>query len=158
MTLFDISKPTLVFVTQTHHPVLEHLTGYIFALYEFHYHKPVELFFSHIYEAQVFAQYRGAALVMDSDKRPGTVTAVDYILSRDTEETLPEGPEDVPDGRAFNTGRGNSRPHKGARLPVGPGLEAQPFSLFSNTKKHTGINDEHNLADADDLDWFGDEE
>ena len=79
--MFDCSGPTLVFVTQTHHPILEHHTGYIFALYDVHFHKAKELFFQHIAEAQVFALYREARLEMNPDAKPDRVTALEYVLS-----------------------------------------------------------------------------
>jgi len=83
--MFDCSGPTLVFVTQTHHPILEHHTGYIFALYDVHYYKPKEMFFRHIAEAQVFALYRKARLEMNPDSKPDRVTALAYVLNAEDE-------------------------------------------------------------------------
>lgn len=91
--MYDCSGPTLVFVTQTHHPVLEHHTGYLFALFDIHYHKPKELFFQHIAEAQVFALYRGARLCMSPDATPERVTAVEYALNGEDESRFIHMPE-----------------------------------------------------------------
>jgi hypothetical protein len=86
--MFDVGGPTLVFVTQTHHPILEHHTGYIFALYEMTMHKPRELFFSHVAEAQVYALHKGASLHMDPRAAPERLTALDYLLSAETVSPL----------------------------------------------------------------------
>lgn len=53
--MYDCSGPMLVFVTQTHHPLLGHHTGYIFAEYDVMYSEPRELFFEHIATAQAYA-------------------------------------------------------------------------------------------------------
>ena len=91
--MYDCGGPTLVFVTQTHHPLLEHHTGYIFALYDIHYYKPKELFFQHIAEAQVFALYRKARLELDPDAKPDKVSALDYVLSAEDDSRYGEPPD-----------------------------------------------------------------
>lgn len=83
--MYDCSGPTLVFVTQTHNPVTEQHTGYIFALFDVHFHKPRELFFSHIAEAHIFALRLDAVLHMDEEAAPGVVTALDYAVNGEDE-------------------------------------------------------------------------
>ena len=70
--MYDCAGPLMVLATPTYHPVLEHHTGYIFAYYEPHLYKPRELFFTHIFEAQVFALYRNARLSLISEDAPQT--------------------------------------------------------------------------------------
>ena len=91
--MFDCGGPVLVFVTQTHHPLFEYHTGYIFAYYEFHYHKPKEMFFRHVAEAQVFALYRKARLEMDASQAPERVTALEYVLNGEDESKYINMPE-----------------------------------------------------------------
>lgn len=91
--MFDCGGPVLVFVTQTHHPLFEYHTGYIFAYYEFHYHKPKEMFFRHVAEAQVFALYRRARLEMDATQAPERVTALEYVLNGEDESKYIHMPE-----------------------------------------------------------------
>lgn len=67
--MYDISKPYLVFDT---HCLSRHNThtGYIFRYYEPYVDKVREYFFAHIAEAQVFAIYRAAVLVMNPKAAP----------------------------------------------------------------------------------------
>ena len=91
--MYDCSGPLLVFVTQTHHPVLEHHTGYLFAEFDIHYHKPRELFFEHIYEASVYAMHMGARMSMNPDETPTRVTALEYVLNGEDESRFAHMPE-----------------------------------------------------------------
>lgn len=111
--MYDIAKPVLVFVTQTHHPVLEHHTGYIFAEYDYEYHKPRELFFAHIHEAQIYALYRGAVLELDPDSKPGIVTAQNYVLTAEDDSRFMLVPDlrlsDEHRARAQKRGKANAK-------------------------------------------------
>jgi hypothetical protein len=131
--MFDCNGPLLVLNTPTYHPVLEHHTGYIFDYYEFHFYKPREMFFSHIFEAQVFALYRKARLELDPAQKPETVTAVDYILSAESyDERMPEG---------GNTGLAGVRQRPGHREPE----QAPPARLTEPWEPE----------DIPEIDWFG---
>lgn len=92
--MYDIKQPLLVLATPTYHPVLEHHTGYIFQLYEIYYSKPRELFFQHIFEAQVYALHVGAEFSIDMHTAPGVVTALDYVLNANPYDNWPEAPAD----------------------------------------------------------------
>ena len=93
--MYDIKKPLLVMATPTYHPLFEHHTGYIFQHYDAYFSKPRELFFQHIYEAQVYALHLDAEFSLNSDVAPGLVTALEYILAADPFEQYPEAPADA---------------------------------------------------------------
>lgn len=97
--MYDVRKPLLVFVTQTHHPVLEHHTGYLFAEYDFTYLKPRELFFQHIYEAHLYALHTGADMEMDPERKPEIVTALAYILSAEDDSRFGSSSAHYGEGR-----------------------------------------------------------
>lgn len=136
--MFDCGGPTLVFVTQTLHPVLEHHTGYIFGYYDIHFRKVKEMFFQHIAEAQVFALYRGARFEMDPSRKPDTVTAVDYILS--AEEVIDE---------SFREERG--RTSKGGYRPRRQRIDAEFDSEAVSELQPT------DMLVEEEVNWFGDE-
>lgn len=77
--MFDCGGPTLVFASQTLHPLLGHPTGLIFALYNVEAHKPRELFFSDFLEVQVFAKNIRARIEMNPDRKPERITAADFL-------------------------------------------------------------------------------
>lgn len=105
--MYDCNGPMLVFVEQTLHPILGIHTGYIFAEYDVTYEEPRELFFSHIWEAQVYAlnrsvwhdtrRYAGRAsdvvihselelhqgmqLIMDPRAKPDRLTSLAYLFN-----------------------------------------------------------------------------
>lgn len=133
--MFDISEPALVFDTQTLHPILEYHTGYIFKYYEFHFHKPREMFFTHIYEAQVFALYRGAKLELNPDLKPGIVTAQEYTLSGQDESQFLA----MPDLRSF---RGSAAKVKLPEVPTDQQLVEM---------------DELMTGEVPAIDWFGED-
>lgn len=82
--MFDVAKPILVFNTQTHHPLLEHFTGYIFQLFEYDASAPRELFFESMAAAIMFAKRAGIDLSWDEADRPEWVTALDYVNNHDS--------------------------------------------------------------------------
>lgn len=135
--MFDVSKPTLVFVTQTHHPVLNHFTGYIFAYYEFHYHKPKELFFRHIHEAQVFALYRDAVLELRPERKPDTVTAIDYVLhgAHGNDADYPEPVDDPEELKSAAVKRASAKyEQKRARILERRNAEAKEVDWFGGSE------------------------
>lgn len=95
--MYDVRGPTLIFTTQTHNPVTEQHTGYIFSLYDCHMRKPREFFFCNLFEAATMAAYWGADLLMNPDATPEQLTAVDYAGRIFDESAFQRGP---PDGRA----------------------------------------------------------
>lgn len=90
--MFNCSGPTLVFVTQTAHPLLEHPTGLIFALYNVQDYKPRELFFENFLAVQAFAQGR-ARIEMDPARKPERVTSADYLTIIQDESQFINMPE-----------------------------------------------------------------
>jgi hypothetical protein len=148
--MFDCGGPTLVFVTQTHHPLLEHHTGYIFAYYEFQMHKPQELFFQHIAEAQVFALYRRAKLELDPDMKPERVTALDYVLREEDDSRFML----VPDLR-----KGNQTNRHTAHLPGAARFASKAEIAAALAEKEQAEEQDDVLLDAettvDDIDFFG---
>jgi hypothetical protein len=115
--MYDCSGPMLVFVTQTHHPLLGHHTGYIFAEYDVMYSEPRELFFEHIATAQAYALkcterrnrvvrtlLRGTKmvethpvppmqLVLDPDLKPERLCAQSFLTSLFDYGDFPDAPE-----------------------------------------------------------------
>ena len=139
--MFDCGGPTLVFVTQTHHPLLEHHTGYIFALYDIHYYKPRELFFQHIAEAQVFALYRQARLEMDPEAKPDKLSALDYVLNAEDESRF----ENMPDMRGRSPGSSRLGRRKNTEA------EAELDSALVE------LEEEAMLVEVGAIDFFGEE-
>lgn len=143
--MFDCGSPTLVFITQTHHPVLEHHTGFLFGYYEFQFRKPKEMFFAHIHEAQVFALYREARLEMDPEQRPEEVTALGYSLAGQDESLFMH----IPDMRTNHE-----------KVPDSAGLAARKSkqaALDLPTDEQLTELDELLTAESPAIDWFGEE-
>ncbi len=128
--MYDCAGPQLVLATPTYHPVLSTHTGYIFAYYEFHFHRPQELFFAHIFEAQLFALYRGAEMHLDAGAAPQVVTALDYIISAPEydDSRFLDSPSRLP-------GSGDTRP-----------TSRKPANTFGPPPED----------DIPEVDWFGD--
>ena len=100
--MYDVRGPTLVFTTQTHNPVTEQHTGYIFRLYDAHFDKPREFFFSNIFEATIMAAHWGADLLTNERSAPDRLCAEDYAANILDESAFMKGP---PDGRSSGRAR-----------------------------------------------------
>lgn len=175
-TMFDLRDPVLVFNTQTHHPVLEHHTGYIFDFYAITARKARPLFFTHIWEAHVFALRMRATLEMNPDAKPDIVTALDYILSTtDGDSRYPATPSSL-------AGSGDTRPSNWSRTPgvasgrggfagAAAAIRGEPVpndwddsgvqpSVGSADPESLGRSgpaiDPDHIPTLDDIDWFGD--
>lgn len=88
--MFDISKPLLVFDRPAFGEIGTRCRGYIFRLYEFHFRRHKELFFSHVGEARMFALRYGADYSMDPTNQPDIVTALEYVMNHDPMDIYPE--------------------------------------------------------------------
>ena len=148
--MYDIANDLLVFVSQTHHPVLEHHTGYLFAEYRVTYRKPRELFFQHFFEVNLYALHTGAQIELNPDRKPEIVTALDYVMNHVDEsqygETMSHGAQNKP---WSDTRRklGHGTP-KDAEIPA---TDVQAWQ--EEEEKGTGLGAE--FGDLGDIEFFG---
>lgn len=153
--MFDIRDDVLVFIQQTHHPVLEHHTGYLFAEYRVTYRKPRELFFQHYYEVVVYAAHTGAKIELNPDRKPDIVTALDYVLNQlDDSQYGATGSTGLAGGRVWKEDQAKG---KGPPRDVeSPATDVQAWE--DEEEKGTGLGVEFgDLTDGsvDDIDFFG---
>ena len=147
--MYDISDDLLVFVTQTHHPVLEHHTGYIFAEYRCHYRKPRELFFTHFFEVNLYALHTGAKIELDPTRKPGIVTALDYVLNAQ---------DDSQYGSGGSTGLAGGRTRKGKgpnREADPPASDVQAWEAEEESGAGLGVEFGDLSGEVGDIDFFG---
>ena len=153
--MFDIHDDVLVFVTQTHHPVLEHHTGYIFAEYRVTYRKPRELFFTHFFEVNLYALHTGAKIELDPTRRPDIVTALDYVLNQQDDSQYGEGPGRT--GLAGGRSLDQSKTKRRQQMEVeGPATDVEAWQ--EEEEKGTGLGVEFgdpSDGNVDDIDFFG---
>lgn len=153
--MFDIRNDLLVFVTQTHHPVLEHHTGYIFAEYRVTYRKPRELFFQHYYEVVVYALHMGADIELDPDRKPDIVTALDYVLNQQDDSQYASTGAHPFEGTDVQMSRRLRKQQREADLPA---TDVQAWD--AEEEKGTGLGAEFGdmppgEGNVDDIDFFG---
>lgn len=153
--MFECSSPVLVLHTPTYHPLLEHHTGYIYGLYDMHMSKPRELFFTHHYEALVYALHVGAKMELDYSRRPERLTSEAYLtVMQDDSQYL-----NMPDFRE------NPKPHRGQFGQTSHRIQSDvdERDLSDMPVTDIGFGDltevKQAMADletlADDIDFFG---
>lgn len=148
--MYDISDDLLVFVSQTHHPILEHHTGYIFAEYRTTYRKPRELFFTHFWEVNVYALHTGAKIELNPDHKPEIVTALDYVLSAQDDSQYGEGGTYARESaERWARKKGKAEP----RDTQVPSTEVQAWE--DEEEKGAGLGVEFGDGGVDDIDFFG---
>ncbi len=152
--MYDLRGDLLVFVTQTHHPLLEHHTGYIFAEYRFTYHKPRELFFQHIYEVNLYALHTGAKIELNPDNKPGIVTALDYVLSAQDDSQYGEVLSGMDSQAATRWRKDQGRPKEVESAT------SEVSAWDAEEEKGTGLGAEFGdlAGEVGDIDFFGSEE
>ena len=153
--MYDCSGPMLVFVTQCHHPLLGHHTGYLFAEYDVLYDEPRELFFEHIASAQTYAIKRGDArnmelaltregqtgpmkrgaelhngpgmqLIMNPDAKPERLSSLTFLACLQDDARFPAGP---PEEKAVLT------PEEKARRQVAHQFKQAEYYMRRKAKK-----------------------
>ena len=155
--MFDIKDDLLVFVSQTHHPVLEHHTGYIFAEYKVTYRKPRELFFTHFWEVNVYALHTGAKIEMNPERKPDIVTALDYVMNQSDDSQYGDGGTFAMESAArWQKNKKGKGPSKDAEVPA---TDVQAWDDEEERGVGLGVEFGDTLTggNIDDIDFFGGE-
>lgn len=166
--MYDCSGPMLVFVTQTHHPLLGHHTGYIFAEYDVMYSEPRELFFEHIATAQAYAlkcterrnrvvrtllrgekveemhQVPPMRLVLNPDHKPERLCSQSFLTSLFDYGDFPDAPE-------IDGGQPSSEPE-----PVRKAIAARKAAEYRKRRRRLSLSTRLRRALAD-VNFFGED-
>lgn len=156
--MFDIKDDVLVFVQQTHHPILEHHTGYIFAEYKVTYRKPRELFFTHFWEVNVYALHTGAKIELDPDRKPEIVTALDYVMNQQDDSQYGSTGVHYAAGQHDGWSKATRKNRRAELEAEVPATDVQAWD--DEETKGTGLGAEFGDAldgNIDDIDFYGGE-